>query len=141
MANGRGRDERREAQWRRVVRGQRQSGLTIREFCRKSNLPESAFYFWRRELERRQAEQKQPQRRRRPSALEGATTPPAFVPVHVTDETPTPMAAPIEIVLTGGLRVHVVSPVDRQALADVLAVLRFDELIAPSHVEGEGQPC
>lgn len=128
MAKGIGRDEQREAQWRRVVRGQRQSGLTIREFCRRSNLPESAFYFWRRELDRREAEQEQPQRRKRPSGPSGPTPPPAFVPVRVAEEIAVRSAGPIEIVLTGGRRVHVTAPVDRAALADVLAVL-------------EGQPC
>ena len=128
MAKGVGRDKRREAQWRRAVRGQRQSGLSIRDFCRKSKLPESAFYFWRGELQRRQAEQEQPQRRKRPAAPAGPTPAPAFVPVRVAEEIAMRPAGPIEIVLSGGRRVHVTAPVDREALADVLAVL-------------EGQAC
>ena len=67
MAKGIGRDKRREAYWRRTVREQRGSGLTVREFCRRSKLRETAFYFWRGELQRRQGEQEQSQRQpRRP---------------------------------------------------------------------------
>jgi hypothetical protein len=80
-------------------------------------LAESAFYFWRRELQRRQTEQEQ--RRERAHA---------FLPVRVAEELPPPVAGRIEIVLANGRRVHVAAPVDRQALAEVLAVL-------------EGLPC
>jgi transposase-like protein len=118
MANGKGRDRRREAQWRRIVREHTRSGLGLRQFCRKSKLHESAFYFWRRELgrrdlERREAEQEQ---RKGPSKA-------AFVPVRLATEVPREPAGFIEIVLSGGRRLHVTAPVDRQALADVLAVL------------------
>jgi hypothetical protein len=131
MAKGKDRDRRLEAQWRRVIREHTRSGLSIRDFCRKCKLRESAFYFWRRELERRdvarrEAEQEQ---RKRPSGQA------AFVPVRVTDEVRSD-AGRIEIVLSGGRRVHVVAPVDRQALADVLAVLA-----AASPEQLEGQPC
>lgn len=133
MANGRERDMRREVQWRRVVREQGRSGLSIRDFCRKSKVPESAFYFWRRELGRRdlqrqQAEQEQRQRStRRACPRRPAAAHPAFVPVRVAEEVRTD-AARIEIVLCGGRRIQVTAPVDRQALTEVLAVL-------------EGRPC
>lgn len=128
MAKGVSRDRRREAQWRRIVREHGRSGLTIREFCRKSNLRETAFYFWRSELKRRKAEQEQ----RRPA---GPVAAPAFVAVRVEEHSAIPAGGRpngteyrIEIELSGGIRVHVTAPVDRQALADVLAVL-------------EGRPC
>jgi transposase-like protein len=120
MAN---RDRRLEVEWRRIIRGHIRSGLSVREFCAKSKLPESAFYYWRRELHRRQAEQEQPRGRHGPV--------PAFVPVRVAANRVEPVAhepepaspGRIEIVLPSGRRVHVIAPVDRQALADVLAVL------------------
>ena len=118
MANGKDRDGRREARWRRIIGEHGRSGLGVREFCRRGKLTETAFYFWRRELQRRQAEQEQ----RRPAA------PPAFVPVRIEEHVGSPAGGRIEIELSGGRRVHVAAPVDRQALADVLAVL-------------EGQPC
>ncbi len=127
MAKRIGRDKEREIYWRRVVRGYRGSGLSIRDYCRKSKVVESAFYFWRRELQRRKAEQEQRGRTHRPARGEAKV---AFLPVHVTEEVLLPPQAGgrIEIELAGGRRVHVAAPVDRQALADVLAVL-------------EGHPC
>lgn len=137
MANGKGRDRQRESRWRRVIREHTHSGLSIREFCRKSKLPESAFYFWRRELERRdldrhEAEQEQ---RTRPSAQA------AFVPVTVAQDIAAQAHSRIEIELSGGQRVHVTAPVDCHALADVLAVLRLDAIAAPSEADGEGRSC
>ena len=121
MANGKDRDRRLEARWRRIIRDHTRSGMTTREFCHKNNLAESAFYFWRRELQRRQAEQERCQASDPPAA-------PAFVAVHVAEHGGTPAGGSIEIELSGGRRIHVAAPVDRQALADVLAVL-------------EGRPC
>jgi len=140
MAKGVSRDRRREAQWRGVIRAHRDSGLTIREFCRKRKLPESAFYFWRGELQRRQAEPEQ----RRPA------DPPAFVAVRVEDsssraEAIARAAGHIAIELSGGWRIDITAPVDRQALADVLLAVSEAErallLAVPSAVEGEARPC
>jgi hypothetical protein len=126
MAKGVSRDRRREAEWRRAVREQKRSGLTIRDFCRRGKLRETAFYFWRGELQRRQAEQEQHRPARSPAA-------PAFVAVRLEEHDAgadggSPAGGHIEILLSGGRRVHVMAPVDRQVLADVLAVL-------------EGRPC
>lgn len=114
MANGKERDRRREARWRRIVGEHKRSRLTIREFCRRGKLKESAFYFWRRELQRRQAKQEQ----RGPA---DAPTP-AFVPVRVERHSAA-AGGHIVIELSSGHRVHVTAPVERQALADVLAIL------------------
>lgn len=131
MANRVTRDRRREARWRRIIRQHARGVLTISEFCRRSNLAESAFYFWRRELRLRQAEQasgealaKPKQQRHRRGRAAGPDTGPAFVAVTVRHEaTAKAQAGHIEIVLSGGQRIYVMAPVDRQALADVLAVL------------------
>lgn len=128
MANGRRRDTAREAHWRRILRGQRHSGLSIREFCRKQQVPESAFYHWRSELRRRGQEQEQ--RRQRPTATA------AFVPVHVTHDARPAAPGRIEIVLSDGRRIRVMAPVDRAALADVLAVLATASL-----ERREARPC
>ena len=66
MAKGIHRDKQREAQWRRMMRRQQRSGLTIRAFCGEHDLRETAFYFWRAELARREAEQDQRHRSVRP---------------------------------------------------------------------------
>lgn len=106
MARGTRRDQKKEVFWRQLVRGQAGSGLSVRAWCRRHGQRESAFYWWRTQLARRDR---------------AAST---FVPVHVTAESATVASTGrIEIVLAGDRRVHVVGPVNRQALADVLAVL------------------
>lgn len=139
MAKHTMRDRRREAYWRKLVEGQGRSGLTVRAFCRQSGVTESAFYFWRRELERRRTEHGQPRRagRRRgrlPGALPSAAA--AFLPVVVKPEQSAPPGR-IEIELSGGRRIHVTAPVDRAALADVLAVLSWEGGAGGE----EGRPC
>jgi transposase-like protein len=64
------RDPRRERLWREAMAGWQGSGLSVRQYCRRRQLSESAFYFWRRELQRR-AVQRVP------------STSPHFVPVSV----------------------------------------------------------
>lgn len=115
------RDVTKEQFWREQIAGQPSSGRSIRGHCRRRRLRESAFYYWRKELARRGVSR---------------TAPAAFVPVRITGEQPSAPGGPaastppgrIEIVLGNDRRVHLVGPVDRQALADVLATL-------------EGRPC
>lgn len=117
MVRGAPRDLKKESFWREMVRGQSGSGMSVRAWCRRHALSEPAFYWWRRRLAGRNPEN--------PAA--------AFVPVRVTDDGIVGSAAAtngvaagagrIEVVLTNGRRVHLIGPVDRQALADVLAVL------------------
>jgi hypothetical protein len=117
MARGAGRDLKKEEFWRQRLGAQGGSGLSIRGWCRRHGVRESAFYWWRRELGRRDAEAS------------------AFAPVRVVLDAPSAGAesgAPgrIEIVLPGERRVHVIGHVERAMLADVLAVL----------TEGSGAP-
>jgi transposase-like protein len=134
MAKGTNRDKGRQATWRRVIQEHAGSGLSIRQFCRDNDLTESGFYFWRRELQRRETQRPQQQRRqtrpeqqRRPSGTGQtpgqAAAAPAFVPVSVSQAVRQSTGG-IEIILLGGARIHVAGGVDRQALADVVAVLR-----------------
>jgi transposase len=104
------RDLKREQIWRRHLDKQRSSGLTVRAYCREHALRETSFFFWKKEIAKRDAESR---------AIPPAPPAPAFVPVAVIgrDETP------IEIRLTGGHRVRVRSGYDRGLLADVLAML------------------
>ena len=122
---GVGRDRKKEALWRRRIREQAGSGLSIRQWCRRNHLLENLFYWWRAQLARRDAEA-----RKRRSTHERK---PKFVPVHVqagpvaTDPSSLSLTngSPphIGIVLPQERYVRVVGPVDRQALSDVLAVL------------------
>lgn len=119
------RDEAKEQFWREMISRQPGSGLSIRAYCRRRRVRESAFYFWRGELARR--------------GVSGEPGP-AFVPVRLTDDSG-PQAAPavervvengrsdtraggcIEIMLGSGQCVRIRGVVDRRALADVLWVL------------------
>src|SRR3954466_8999516 len=93
---GRQRDPIREKFWRRTIREQQRSGLTVRAFCLREELKDWTFRWWRQELARRD--------RQTPAAsrgeLEGAPTEsaPAFLSVRVTDlEAISPrQASPIE---------------------------------------------
>ena len=125
------RDVTKEQYWREQLAGQPGSGLSVRAYCRRHRLRESAFYFWRKELARRGV-----------SVEPG----PTFVPVYLSedlagrDATATErgdegalsagrrIGGCIEIVLSGGRQVRLHGPVDRSSLIDVLAVL-------------EGRPC
>ncbi len=96
-----------ESFWRQVTREQAGSGLSARAWCRKHRVKEMTFYWWRRELARRGTEHAQA----------------SFVPVHVTNDDTAAGASQIEIMLADGRRVRIAGRVDRQMLADVLAVV------------------
>jgi hypothetical protein len=105
------RNRKKESMWRRHLEAQAGSGQSVRSYCIRRGLREHRLYWWRRELGRRDAEKS--------SAASSAQ--PAFVPVTVAAHVPA--CGRIEIVLRDGRRVRVTGPVDRQMLADVLAVL------------------
>ena len=122
------RDLNRERTWRRHLAAQRTSGQSIRVYCEAHQLRETSFYFWRKELVKRDREAAA-----RPNRV------PAFAPVALIN----PPAehredAAIDIRLAAGHRVRVRSGCDRGLLADVLAILERRPV-----VEGptEGRPC
>ena len=125
---GKRRDPAREKFWRRAIRDQQRSGLSVRDFCRREGLKDWTFRWWRQELARRD---------RQPSAAprdrgdpEPNEAPPAFLPVRVADleVVPPRPAPPIEIVLPNGPIVRVPTGFNPSTLGHVLAVL-------------EGRPC
>ena len=130
------RDPKKEASWRRIIRRQARSGVTIRAWCLDRQLSEATFHWWRRELARRDGEWKKPTRAgelkksTRAQPREGGkkqTRPvagsPAFVPVRVNPDDLQAGGSPMEIALPDGRCIRVRGPVDRQALVDVLAAL------------------
>jgi hypothetical protein len=60
-AKGLPRDPAKERHWRVVLKQFAASGPGIREFCAARRLKETAFYFWRREIQRR--DRRAPRRR------------------------------------------------------------------------------
>lgn len=153
MAEGKKRSRKREQRWRRLMRQHGESGLTVREFCRRRKVTETAFYYWRRELRRREAE-----RADGPTADEPAS----FVAVRLAPSSVEGLAASdtegladsnadavegdrraacgrIEVDLPGGCRVAVVPPVDRRALGVVLSALRSEAFVAAGRTGGSGE--
>ena len=107
MAKGPRRDRKREQFWRRLIDRQAGSGRSIRAWCREHSVQEASFYWWRRRL------------------AEGGAVPagPAFVPVQLTESLASNAEPEIVILLAHEPRVRVRGPVNRQTLADVLAIL------------------
>ena len=123
MARKKKRDLKKEAFWRRMIRGQAQRGA----WCARHALREPAFYWWRAQLAQRDRE----------AARGGAHAVPRraalapLVPVRVVPDEGTVAPGRIEIVLPGERRVHVVGCVERKMLADVLALLTSSVPEAP----------
>jgi transposase-like protein len=129
--------------WEEAVRRWKESGRSVRDYCRTEGLRESAFFFWRRKLS--QCSQSsdavgQPASKgsqvtpapRAPKRPQRGT--PSFLPVRVVG--PASGGAPVqrvattveatrgvEIVLAHGRSVRVQAGFDRQTLVDVLALL------------------
>ena len=127
MAKIAARDLQKEAAWRRRLGSQAESGQSVRAWCRQHRVTETAFYWWRKELARRDAEPLRSPRRaagQRPAArrsVEDAAA--SFVPVHVADEPGRAGDGVIEIVLTDGRRVRVTGAVHQPLLRMVLDTL------------------
>jgi transposase len=98
----------RRERWQRILTQQRRSGLSIKAFCGREGVSYQSFFLWKRKLANVAAQ---------PGLAQEKVT---FVPVTVL---PQVASGRIEIELPGQLRVCVHGPVDRQLLADVLAVL------------------
>jgi hypothetical protein len=121
---GKRRDPARERFWRRAIRDQQRSGLSVRDYCKREGLKDGAFRWWRQELPRRDRGASVAPRDERTEPA------PAFLPVRVVDpegSAPRP-APPIEIVLPDGSIVRVPTGFNPLTLDHVLAVL-------------EGRPC
>jgi hypothetical protein len=124
---GKRRDPARENFWRRTIRRQQQSGLTIRAFCQREGLKDWSLRWWRQELARRD---RQPTTdARRDADGQPAEVVPVFLPVRVVDQGAVlPQPPPIEILLPTGPTLRVPGGFDPATLRAILTVL-------------EGRPC
>ncbi len=134
VRKGQRRDATKERHWRRMVRQWRRSGLNVREFCDWQNLSEPGFYFWRREIAKRDAEAAAA--RSRPRANSGRQGPrenaatsltPAFLPVRVVADERTSAVRDerfLEVRLPTGVQLRVPAGFDRQTIVDVFAALQ-----------------
>jgi hypothetical protein len=124
MAKRRARDLAKEADWRKIVFGQQRSRQSVRQYCRAKSISESSFWYWKGELARRDAEkgrelkQDAHQRSRIAGQRRGA---PLLVPVTIGPAVS--MAAPIEVLFSGGTRIRVSAGCDEATLRLVLSAL------------------
>src|ERR1700733_9309629 len=103
---GKRRDPAREKFWRRTIRDQQRSGLSVRDFCGREGLKDWTFRWWRAEVGRRDRQPSAAFKGERQGEPTEAAT--AFLPVRVVDlEVVSPRPAPpIEILLPTGMIVR-----------------------------------
>jgi len=138
------RDLEKERQWRKRLEDHGESGLSVRAFCRREGLGEPRFYWWQRELAKRDGEARKSGIARRGERKSVSVASAAFAELCVRRAvaTPAPSAAswaacegawgpaPIEVVLRNGRMLHVRRGFEADLLAAVARVL-----------EGEAGPC
>ncbi|MCO6045265.1 hypothetical protein NG895_15240 [Aeoliella sp. ICT_H6.2] len=101
------RDPAKEGYWRKVLGRFAASGLSVREFCKREQLTESAFYAWRRTIDERE---------------EAGGSQPAFVPAVVTNDENYETSVAVE--LPGGCLLRFSGPTATQQLAELIVALQ-----------------
>lgn len=101
------RDKNKESFWRGVLKRQADSGLSVRAFCRREKLAESAYYAWRQTIRERDRVRSKP------------SSAPAFVPARVTP----PAAASIVVELTSGCTVRLPESMATDRVVDLISGL------------------
>jgi hypothetical protein len=150
------RDLKKEAFWRRVLGEQGRSGLSIRAWCVRQGVRESSFFWWRRELVKREALRAALAPVRVTSDSSGHPAPPIgrFLPVHVTSDSlanPVHEGFPenesrgwIEVHWPDQRRVQVIGSVHREVLIEVFAAMassRVPTAMASSALAPEASAC
>jgi hypothetical protein len=115
MANTK-RDATKEAVWRDAIGRQADSGLSVREFCRRNRLSEPSFYERRRTY------------RERDAARDAA--PPAFVPVVVREDRPAKPGPGLVIELRGGRLLRLPDAMPAERIAELVRALEAAEASA-----------
>ncbi len=114
----------RELEWRDTMRRWRESGVSGRAFCRRERLAESLFYYWKREIARRdlglppESGNGKPKAKRGRRVAKGAGR---FVPLEVCRVELGSVA--LELVLAGGRRVRVGGDFSAAVLRKLIEVL------------------
>lgn len=101
------RDPAKEASWRKVLKRFSASGLSVRAFCQREQLTESAFYAWRRTIGERD---------------EATRSRSAFVPAMLSDQSPGEVSIAVE--LMSGCVLRFSGPTPIQQLAELIVALQ-----------------
>lgn len=124
MAKPHIRDPRRERRWRTLLTQWTRSGLSVRDFCRRHHLPETAFYHWRRAIAARDRSSppapSTPARTSAPTQPRRSTPRPTFAPVRVVPD------QPLELVLRTGHVLRIPPGSDPAYLATLVAAVETD---------------
>jgi hypothetical protein len=116
------RDAKREALWRGVFQRYAASGLSIRAFCQREQLTESAFFAWRRTIAERDTEANSHTGLATASLRRGGRSPrPAFLPVVLADNHGHDQAIVIE--LAGGRVLRWPASIDVEHLSTFVQAL------------------
>ena len=121
------RDQEKEKFWRKKIAEWKRSGSPIAEFCRTHDLKQTGFYWWRRELRRREEVRKENER----GKAKGSFSLPTFTPVRVVHskssvkggQQETDLGAGVEIILAGRRLVRVYRGFDPDVLLQVIETL------------------
>jgi hypothetical protein len=113
------RDAKRDTFWRGVLKRYAASGLSIRAFCQREQLTESAFYAWRRTIALRDSEAKSQ------TGRGGRPKQPAFLPLLVDGRDRHDGALVIE--LAGGRMLRLSDAIGPQRLAEIVRALEQTE--------------
>lgn len=108
MANNE-RDAAKEQFWRDVLKRHAASGLSVRVFCLREKLTESAFYAWRRTVTKRDGEAQPTQRAS------------AFVPMMLADRSA--WGRSIEMELVGGRILRLPDSITTERLVELVVAL------------------
>jgi hypothetical protein len=113
------RDVEKERYWRRVIGEAARSGISIRRFCQQRRLKQSQFYWWQRELEKRQ----QARTLARQGGGKSAKEPKQATFALVSEDGGEVGSTGIELVLRDGRRLRIGKGVDEDTLRTVVGVL------------------
>jgi hypothetical protein len=94
----------RDEAWRARIGAQKQSGVSVKQFCAQQGLTEQSFYYWRKRLQA-------------PASMR-------FALVEAEPRRGAAEHAALELVLTTGERLRISAGVDARTLQQVLEALR-----------------
>jgi transposase len=94
----------RDEAWRARIAAQKQSGVSVKQFCAQQGLTEQSFYYWRKRLQA-------------PASMR-------FALVEAEPRRGLAEHAALELVLTTGERLRISAGVDARTLQQVLEALR-----------------
>ena len=109
--------------WRNVVRRQRKSGLSVRQFCEANEVSEASFYYWKRKGTPHDRQAEASPRKAVPRRSESTSKPKGGSPVFIPVRLGVAAGSVLEVVHPRGHVVRVPAVFDGDALRQVLHVL------------------